>query len=80
MSETGLRVFNKPEGFEGMAAPRTGQKTFEALDQAIKHILDECYAEAKRIVNERRDALERVTQSLLQQETLSREEFVTLMQ
>jgi cell division protease FtsH len=80
MGDTGLRVFNKPEGFEGMAAPRTGQKTFEALDQAIKHILDECYAEAKRIVHERRDALERVTQSLLQQETLSREEFVALMQ
>ena len=80
MSDTGLRVFNKPEGFEGMAAPRTGQKTFEAIDQAIKHILDECYAEAKRIVHEKRDAMERVTQSLLQQETLNREEFVTLMQ
>ncbi len=80
MSDTGLRVFNKPEGFEGMAAPRTGQKTFEALDQAIKHILDECYAEAKRIVTEKRDAMERVTQSLLHQETLSREEFVALMQ
>ena len=46
----------------------------------IKHILDECYAEAKRIVDEKRDAMERVTQSLLQQETLSREEFVALMQ
>jgi cell division protease FtsH len=80
MSDTGLRVFNKPEGFEGMAAPRTGQKTFEALDHAIKQILDECYAEAKRIVHEKRDAMERVTQSLLQQETLSREEFVALMQ
>jgi ATP-dependent Zn protease len=35
MSETGLRVFNKPEGYEAMVAPRTGQRTFEALDQAI---------------------------------------------
>ncbi len=79
MSETGLRVFNQPEGFESMVAPRTGQKTFEALDQAIKQILDECYTEAKRIVNERRDTLERVTQTLLQQETLSREEFLALV-
>jgi cell division protease FtsH len=79
MSETGLRVFNKPEGYEAMAAPRTGQKTFEAMDQAIKQILDECYSEAKRIVHEKRGALERVTQSLLQQETLSREEFLALM-
>ncbi len=79
MSDTGLRVFNKPEGYEGMVAPRTGQKTFEALDQAIKQILDECYSEARRIVQERRDAMERVTQSLLHQETLSREEFLALM-
>jgi cell division protease FtsH len=62
-----------------MVAPRTGQKTFEALDQAIKHILDECYAEAKRIVHEKRETMEKVTQSLLQQETLSREEFLALM-
>jgi cell division protease FtsH len=74
-----LRVFNKPEGYEGMIAPRTGQKTFEAMDQAIKHILDECYGEARRIVSEKRETMERVTRSLLQQETLSREEFVALM-
>ena len=79
MSVTGLRVFNKPEGYEAMAAPRTGQKTFEALDDSINHILEACYTEAKRIVNEKRETMERVTQSLLQQETLNREEFVALM-
>ena len=79
MSETGLRVFNAPEGYEAIAAPRTGQKTFEAMDQAIKQILDQCYADAKRIVHEKRETMERVTQALLQQETLSREEFLALM-
>ncbi|MGB8984906.1 MAG: ATP-dependent zinc metalloprotease FtsH [Anaerolineales bacterium] len=79
MSDTGLRVFTKPEGYEAMIAPRTGQRTFEAIDQAIKQILDECYAEAKRIINERRDTMERVTECLLAQETLSREEFAALM-
>jgi cell division protease FtsH len=79
MSVTGLRVFNKPEGYEALSTPRTGQKTFEALDDAINHILEECYSEAKRIVNEKREAMERVTEYLLQQETLSREEFVALM-
>lgn len=79
MSITGLRVFNQPEGFEALSSPRTGQKTFEALDEAINHILNECYNEAKRIVTEKREAMERVTQSLLQQETLSREEFVALI-
>ncbi len=79
MSAIGLRVFNQPEGYEAFAAPRSGQKTFEAVDQAISHILDECYSEAKHILTEQREALERVTQSLLQQETLTREEFVALI-
>ena len=76
---TGLRFFNQPEGYGALSAPRAGQKTFEALDAAIRSILDECYAEAKRIITEKREAMERVTQALLQQETLSREEFVALM-
>jgi cell division protease FtsH len=79
MSVTGLRVFNQGEGYEALAAPRAGQKTFEAMDKAISQILDECYAEAKRIITEKREAMERVTQNLLQQETLTREEFVALM-
>lgn len=79
MSVTGLRVFNRPEGYEAMATPRSGQKTFEALDQAINAILEECYTEAKRIISKKRDAMERVTQSLLQKETLTREEFEALV-
>ena len=79
MSITGLRVFNRAEGVEALSAPRAGQKTFEAMDQAINQILEECYAEARRIITEKREAMERVTQYLLQQETLTREEFVALM-
>jgi len=79
MSVTGLRVFNRAEGVEALAAPRAGQKTFEVMDQAINLILEECYADARRIILEKRDAMERVTQCLLQQETLTREEFVALI-
>lgn len=79
MSVTGLRVFNRPEGYEALTAPRAGQQTFEAIDQAIKQILDECYSEAKRAIAENREAVERVTHCLLQQETMTREEFGALM-
>ena len=79
MSATGLRFFSQPEGYDALAAPRAGQKTFEALDQAINSILEECYAEAKRIITEKRAAMERVTHGLLDQETLTREEFVALI-
>jgi cell division protease FtsH len=75
MSISGLRVFQRHE----VGASQAGQKTFEALDKAINEILDECYQEAKRIVSEKRDAVERVTQALLGQETLSREEFIALI-
>jgi cell division protease FtsH len=79
MSANGLRVFNQPEGYAALSAPHAGQKTFEALDEAISRILDECYVEARRILTEKREAVERVTQSLLRQETLTREEFAALI-
>jgi cell division protease FtsH len=80
MSATGLRVFSRPEGYDALGAPHGGQKTVEARDQAIEQILDECYGEAKRIVNDRRETMERVTKALLEKETLSKEEFVALME
>ncbi|HET7142839.1 MAG TPA: ATP-dependent zinc metalloprotease FtsH [Anaerolineales bacterium] len=75
MSISGLRVFQRHEA----GASQAGQKTFEALDKAINEILDECYQEGRRIVSEKRDAVERVTQALLGQETLSRAEFIALI-
>lgn len=75
MSATGLRVFQRPEGYEALATPRTGQRTFEALDEAIHRILEECYGEAKRIVTEQRRVVEHVANELLEKETLTREEF-----
>jgi cell division protease FtsH len=79
MSISGLRVFQRPEGAQSPTTTGAGQKTFEVLDSAINQILEECYQEAKRIINEQRDAVERVTQALLQQETLTREEFIALI-
>jgi len=77
MSVSGLRVFSRPEG-AAIGTP-AGQKTFEVLDQAINQILEESYQEAKRIINEQKEVVERVTQALLQQETLTRAEFVALV-
>jgi len=79
MSVSGLRVFQRQEGAQALMAPRAGQKTFEVLDTAINQILEESYQEAKRIISQQRDAVERVTHALLQQETLTREEFIALI-
>jgi cell division protease FtsH len=79
MSATGLRVLNRGEGYEALAAPHMGQKTFEAMDEAISKILADGYHEAKRILTEKREAVERVTRALLEQETLTRDEFAVLI-
>ena len=78
MSGTGLRVFNRPEGYEALSTPRSGQKTYEALDKAITQILEDGYQQARQILTDKKDFVERVTASLLDQETLSREQFEAL--
>ncbi len=78
MSGTGLRVFERPEGYEALSAPRSGQKTYEAIDGAITSILEDGYARARQILTEKRLFVERVTASLLDQETLSRDQFEAL--
>ena len=79
MGETGLRVFPRPEGYDALLTPRAGPSTSEAVDAAIGRILDESYAEAKRIITEKREVVERVTSRLLEQETLARPEFEALL-
>ena len=76
---TGLRVYPRPEGYEALSSPRGAQKTFEAIDDAIASILKESYSEARRILTEQHDALERVAQGLLERETLTRKEFTDLI-
>jgi cell division protease FtsH len=75
----GLRVFQQPQGLAALAAPRSSQKTFETLDEAVKSILDECYAKARNSLNEKRFLVECVAKELLEVETISRERFVEIM-
>jgi cell division protease FtsH len=80
MDETsGLRVFQQPHGYAALAAPRSSQKTFETIDEAVKAILDSCYEKARSILLEKRVYVERVASELLEVETVSRDRFVELM-
>jgi ATP-dependent Zn protease len=73
----GLRVFN-PINVRSGSTPNA-QKTFETIDGAINTILDECYSEAKRILEEKRDYVDRVAEELLEVETISKERFAEIM-
>ncbi len=77
--KTGLRVYSQPQGVI-FAAPRGSQKTHETIDQSVNQILEDCYADAKRILLEKRAKVELIAGQLLEIETLDREHFVKLME
>ena len=50
----------------------------EKIDAEVKRIIDEAYAEAKKMIVEHRDVLDRCAELLLEKEKISREEFEAL--
>lgn len=50
----------------------------EAIDNEVKNIIDECYLEAKRILNENIDILHSCAKLLIEKERIGREEFEAL--
>ena len=76
---TGLRVFPQAQGLAALAAPRGSQKTHEAIDGAVKAILDDCYSLARQILSDQCQCVERVAGELLDVETISRERFIELI-
>jgi len=51
-----------------------GEKTAETIDAEIKRIVDECYVQAKKILNENSDLLNRMAAKLLEVEVLEGED------
>jgi cell division protease FtsH len=54
-------------------------KTAEIIDQEVKRIIDEAYADTRRLLEENRDKLEAVAQALLKYETLDGDEVRRLL-
>lgn len=49
------------------------------IDKEVKKIVDDCYADAARLLNENKDMLEYISKKLLEEETIDEKEFVALM-
>ena len=49
------------------------------IDKEVKKIVDNCYADAIRLLKENQDMLEYIAKKLLEEETLDEKEFVVLM-
>lgn len=49
------------------------------IDKEVKKIVDDCYADATRLLQENKDMLEYIAKKLLEEETIDEKEFVALM-
>lgn len=53
-------------------------ETAAAIDQAVRNIIDSCYADAKRILTENRELVDLIANTLIDKETLTAEEIDSL--
>ena len=59
--------------------PSYSQEMAAKIDAEVKKIIDECYSRAKSVLTEHRGKLNRVSEILLQKETLDGDEFLQLV-
>jgi cell division protease FtsH len=86
MSDTmGPMVYAENEGEVFLGRSITTQKnvseaTMQKVDQEIKRIIDEQYALARKLIEDNRDKVEAMAQSLLEWETLDTDQIEDVMQ
>lgn len=61
-------------GRESGAAQGFSQATLEHVDRATRQIIEECNEEALRLLAEHRDALDRLAEALMEQESLDEQQ------
>ena len=67
----GFQNFVEPNAFAVEEAPPPySQKTAEAIDEGVKHLVDAAYAKAAELLTANRDKLERLATTLLEKETM----------
>jgi cell division protease FtsH len=74
---------NDQEVFVGMEFGHTREYSEEVayqIDKEVRHLLDESYEKARKILRENIDKLHALAAALLKHETLSRKEFLTVME
>ncbi len=68
------------ESAYGLPGGRTySEETAQRIDAEVKKLIDDAYAEAQQLLNEKRDTLEAVAKALLKYETLEGNEVLAIM-
>jgi cell division protease FtsH len=85
MSERlGPRVFGHDRsmpflGREFSSEPDYSDEIAREIDDEIRRVVEDAHQSAKDILNDRRDALDRISRILLERETINAEQFVALL-
>lgn len=82
MSEKfGFQAFMEPSQFTGEDLPPAfSEETSREIDAEVKKLIDEAYADAKRLLEENRDKLELLAKTLLEKETMDGRDVEALIQ
>jgi cell division protease FtsH len=81
----GLTAFERPrnpflQGEQWMPTEKEySEKTAAEIDDEVRRILDETHSKTRRIIEEKRDIIDRLAELLLEKEVVGREEFKALM-
>ena len=67
-------------GMEFGQSREYSEKVAAEIDEEVRRLLAECYERAKAVLREHSDRLDQLVDALLKQETVSRAEFVALME
>jgi cell division protease FtsH len=71
----GFQSFQEPSQFyAGDMPPAFSEDTSRAIDEEVRKILDEAYADAVRIIGENREKLEKLASQLVEKETMDGDE------
>ena len=84
MSRLGARTFGKKEelvflGREMHEEKNYSEKTAESIDMEVSRLIDEAFKRATDILIKRRETLETLAQTLLQKETIEKDEFESIV-
>jgi cell division protease FtsH len=72
--------YGEDEGvYPGMSSQQYSDETSKRIDEEVRRIIDECYARAKKILEENRDILETMKDALMEYETIDSDQVGDLM-
>lgn len=79
-SRLGPLHYGEEEGiYPGMATQQYSDETSKNIDEEVRRIIEDCYARAKKILEDNRDILESMKDALMEYETIDAEQVADLM-